>query len=87
MEREVWGTIPGLIKLDTVLSTARHCCDIFRRVLCCPHTMTRRMALQLVVRLAYRSEYNEDLIFEDPFFVSMIFELFVIKKSFLLAIE
>ena len=47
--REVWGSIPGPVKFDTVSPTARHRCDVFLE-LCHPGAKPRRWTPPLVTR-------------------------------------
>ena len=47
--REVWGSIPGPVKSDTVSPTTRHRCDVSSE-LCSPGAKPRRWAPQLVTR-------------------------------------
>ena len=49
LERKVCGLYLLLVKLGTVLVTARHCCDLvtfLRKELCCLGAMTRKWASQ-----------------------------------------
>ena len=47
LEQEVRGSNLGLVKLNTVLPTTRHCCDIFSKVVVLPiGVMTWTRALQ-----------------------------------------
>ena len=47
--REVWGSIPGSVKSDTVSPTACHRCDVSSE-LCCQGAKQRRWAPLLVTR-------------------------------------
>ena len=40
--REIWGLIPGPVKLDTLSPTARHRCDVLRS--CVVQVLTARMS-------------------------------------------
>ena len=46
LEREVWGYNLGPVKLDTVLPTVRHRCDISSKRAVLAGAMTRRLASQ-----------------------------------------
>ena len=63
--RGVWGSIPRLVKLDTVSPTARHHCDVFFE-LCCPGTMQQRWASPLITRFGVipRVLYDDLIFFE-----------------------
>ena len=53
--REVWDSIPGLVKSDTVSPTTRHCCDVFSE-LCCLGAKPRPWSPPLVTRLGVIAE-------------------------------
>ena len=61
--REVWGSIPGPVKSDTVSPTARHRCDVSSE-LCSPGAKPRRWVPSLVTRFGVilRMYGNEDFI-------------------------
>ena len=60
LEREVWGSNLGPVKLDTVLPTARHRCDIFSKAAVLPWRNDAEMGpANSLHASAYYSECNK----------------------------
>ena len=59
--REVWGLIPGPVKLDTVSPTACLRCDVSLD-LCCPGAEPRGWSRHSLHASANYREYNEDIL-------------------------
>ena len=55
--REVWGSIPGPVKLDVMSPAARYRSDVSSEM-CCPGAKPRRWTLPLVARFGVYREYN-----------------------------
>ena len=69
LEREVWGSILGPAKSDTVLPTARHGCDISSKGAVLHGRNDAEMGpANSLHASAYYSEYNErlDFVIEKP---------------------